>query len=95
MMQALGFAGGLDRAVDPRFATVYRLKPDGTIAGETFAVADVKDAAQLIDTMNTLIKPGDIVFVEHTPRTRTKEFLDRVFRINFGTYWSLRSPWED
>jgi len=95
MMQALGFAGGLDRAVDPRYATVYRLTPGGTIASETFAVADVKDAAQLIETMNTLIKPGDIVFVEHTPRTRTKEFLDRVFRINFGTYWSLRSPWED
>jgi len=95
MMQALGFAGGLDRATDPRYATVYRLTQGGTIASETFAVADVKDTTQLIDTFNTLIKPGDIVFVEHTPRTRTKEFLDRVFRINFGTYWSLRSPWEE
>jgi len=95
MMQALGFAGGLDRATDPRYATIYRLTQGGTIASETFAVADVKDTTQLIDTFNTLIKPGDIVFVEHTPRTRTKEFLDRVFRINFGTYWSLRSPWEE
>jgi protein involved in polysaccharide export with SLBB domain len=95
MMQALGFAGGLDRAADPRYATVYRLTPDGTVVSEAFAVADVRDTATLIDTLNTLIKPGDIVVVEHTPRTRTKEFLDRVFRINLGTYWSLRSSWDD
>jgi len=95
MMQALGFAGGLDRAVDPRYATVYRLTQGGAIVSEAFAVADVRDTEKLTDTLNTFIKPGDIVFVEHTPRTRTKEFLDRVFRINFGTYWSLRSPWDD
>jgi len=27
--------------------------------------------------------------VEHTPRTRTKLFLDRVFRINMGVYVPL------
>lgn len=89
MMQALGFAGGLDRTTDPRYATIYRLAPDGTLANETFAVARVKDAAVLMDALNTPIKPGDVVFVEHTPRTRTKEFLDGVLRITTGAYLPL------
>jgi protein involved in polysaccharide export with SLBB domain len=95
IMQALGFAGGLDRAADPRYASVYRLTPDGTIANETFAIADVRDTTRLIDTLSTPIKPGDVVVVEHTPRTRTKEFLDRVLRISIGAYWRLDSPWDD
>jgi protein involved in polysaccharide export with SLBB domain len=95
IMQALGFAGGLDRATDPRFATVYRLTPDGTVVGENFAVAGDQDNTNLTHALSTLVKPGDIVVVEHTPRTRTKEFLDRTFRLSFGTYWSLRAPWED
>ena len=47
------------------------------------------DDSKLADASNTLIKPGDIVAVEHTPRTRTTLFLDRAFRINVGTYWRL------
>ncbi|UCD52497.1 MAG: polysaccharide biosynthesis/export family protein [Phycisphaerales bacterium] len=95
MMQALGFAGGLDRTVDPRYATIYRLGPGGTILGETFAIANVKKAATLIDAMNTPIKPGDVVFVEHTPRTRTKEFLDGVLRITVGAYLPIDSAWDE
>jgi protein involved in polysaccharide export with SLBB domain len=95
MMQALGFAGGLDRAVQPRYATIYRLAPGGTIASETLAVADTDDAAGLMDALHTPIKPGDVVFVEHTPRTRTKEFLNSIFRITVGAYLPIDSAWED
>jgi len=95
MMQAIGFANGLDRAVDPRYATVYRRTLDGTLASETFTVAGAKDPTGLIDTLNTPIKPGDVVFVEHTPRTRTKEFLDRIFRVTVGAYLPIDSAWED
>ena len=83
LMQAVGFAGGLNQAAEPRYATIYRLKPDGTIASAIFKVVD---GSRLTGALNTLVKPGDIVAVEHTPRTRTKLFLDRVFRINFGIY---------
>jgi hypothetical protein len=86
LMQAVGFAGGLDQAAEPRYATIYRLRPDGTIVSAIFKVVD---ASRLTDALNTLVKPGDIVAVEHTPRTRTKLFLDRVFRINFGIYAPL------
>lgn len=86
LMQAMGFAGGLNQIVEPRYATIYRLKRDGTSVSATFPI---KGYSKLADASNTLIKPGDIVAVEHTPRTRTALFLDRTFRINVGTYWSL------
>jgi protein involved in polysaccharide export with SLBB domain len=94
IMQALGFAGGLNLAMDPRFATVYRLTPSGNILSASFAVVN-QDEVSLTHALSMVVKPGDIVVVEHTPRTRTKEFLDRVLRVNFGTYWNLSEPWDD
>ena len=86
LMQALAFAGGFNQTAEPRYATVYRKKADGTIVNATFKVVD---SSKLTNALNILIKPGDIVAVEHTSRTRTKLFLDRVFRINFGVYAPL------
>jgi len=93
LMQALAFAGGFNLAADPRYASVYRLKPDGTIASAIFELVNVKKSLQFTDSLNVHIKPGDIIAVEHTPRTRTKLFLDRVFRINIGTYLRLEDAW--
>jgi len=95
LMQALAFAGGLDPTAEPRYATVYRLKPDGSIIHATFEIVKTGNSSQLTDALNIHIKPGDIVSVEHTPRTRTKVFLDRIFRINLGTYFSLNDVWND
>ena len=86
LMQAIGFAGGLNQIAEPRYATIYRLKRDGTCVSATFPI---KGKSKLADASNTLIKPGDIVAVEQTPRTRTALFLDNAFRINVGTYWRL------
>ena len=83
LMQALAFAGGFDQAAEPRYTTVYRQKADRTIVNATFKVID---GSKLTYASNVLIKPGDIVAVEHTPRTRTNLFLERVFRINMGLY---------
>jgi len=93
LMQAIGFAGGLDRTAEPRYATVYRLTEDGAIASAVFKVVRTSDNSEFVAAVNTVIKPGDIVFVEHTPRTRTKVFLDNVFRINLGTYYQLNDAW--
>jgi protein involved in polysaccharide export with SLBB domain len=95
LMQALAFAGGLNPAAEPRYATVYRLKPDGSIIHATFELVKAGNSSHLTDALNVQIKPGDIVSVEHTPRTRTNVFLDRVFRINMGTYFSLNEVWDD
>jgi len=91
LMQAVGFAGGFNQAAEPRYATVYRLKPDGTIVSAIFKVIN---GSKLTNASNVLIKPGDIVAVEHTSRTRTKLFLDRVFRINMGVYVPLTNMFE-
>ena len=94
LMQALAFAGGFNQTAEPRYATVYRLKPDGTIVSAIFKLINVGNGSQLTDALNVRIKPGDIVAVEHTPRTRTTLFLDRVFRINIGTYFRMEELWE-
>ena len=86
LMQAIAFAGGLDKTAEPRYATVYRLKPDRTVVRAAFKIID---DSKLTDASSTLIKPGDIVAVEQTPRTRTKLFLDSVFRVNLGIYTPL------
>jgi protein involved in polysaccharide export with SLBB domain len=86
LMQAIGFGGGLNLIADPRYVTIYRLKRNGTCIHATFPI---KGNAKLANASNTLIKPGDIIAVEHTPRTRTAIFLDRIFRISIGTYWSF------
>jgi len=83
VMQAIGFAGGLNQDIEPRYAMVYRLTSDGKVINATFQVAH---DSKLEEALTTLIKPGDIVAVEHTPRTRTNRFLERIFSIHIGAY---------
>jgi protein involved in polysaccharide export with SLBB domain len=87
LMQAIAFAGGLNEAADPRYAVIYRLRPDGTIAHIAVDISRPRNGSDLMSAMNVQIKPGDIVALEHTPRTRTTLFLDKVFRINMGMYF--------
>jgi ribosomal protein S28E/S33 len=89
LMQALAFAGGLDREADPYYATIYRLGRDGSIVRVPVEIIDAEDGSRLTNAWNTRVKPGDIVAVEHTPRTRTNVFLERLFRINVGAYVPL------
>jgi protein involved in polysaccharide export with SLBB domain len=83
LLQAIGFAGGLNMAAEPRYATVYRRKADGTVVDLTYRVAGGPEA---MSALNLLMKPGDIVTIEHTHRTRTKVFLDNLFNFNVGAY---------
>jgi len=92
LMQALGFAGGFNQAANPRYATVYRMKPDRTIVHAIFPLVK---GSRMTEALGILIKPGDIVAVEHTPRTRKNVFLDKVFRMNFGAYVPLGDLWGD
>jgi protein involved in polysaccharide export with SLBB domain len=91
LTQVLALAGGLNQVAEPRYATVYRLKPDGSNVSATFRI--IGDS-ELTDAATIPIKPGDIVAVEQTPRTRTALFLNTVFRINIGTYWSMNDAFD-
>jgi protein involved in polysaccharide export with SLBB domain len=86
LMQAIAFAGGLDRDAEPRYATIYRLNGNGQSAHVTLAITD---GTKLVESSNVIIRPGDIIVVEQTPKTRTKQFLDRTFRANIGIYAPL------
>ena len=89
LIQALGFAGGLDLRLDPRYAFIYRLNPDGSIVHAAFQLSNLREQGALGAGVAVAIKPGDIIAVEHTQRTRTKEFLDRIFNVNVGAYIPL------
>jgi protein involved in polysaccharide export with SLBB domain len=86
LMEALGFAGGLDMVADPRYVKIYRQDDTGKIVTATFGVS----GKSLDKAYNILIKPGDLIYVDHTLRTRTNVFLSDVFRItvNAGTNYS-------
>jgi len=95
LAQAIGSAGGLDPIADPRYVSIYRLKPDGEIASVVVQLVNLKKKPDLTEALALPLRPGDIVSVEHTPRTRTNLFLDRIFRVNFGVYLSPESFWNN
>lgn len=86
LMQALGFAGGLLLSAEPRYATIYRLRADGTTVSAAFNIVNVAKNADPTDAISVPLKPYDVIAVEHTPRTRAKVFWDRVFRMYITTY---------
>jgi protein involved in polysaccharide export with SLBB domain len=95
LAQAVGFAGGLDLVADPRYVCLYRLRPDGQVASVTIQLVDPKRKQVLTEALALPVRPGDIVSVEQTPRTRTNLFLDRVFRISLGLYLNPDSVWNN
>jgi protein involved in polysaccharide export with SLBB domain len=90
LMQAVAFAGGLDPVADPRYATVYRLTADGSIVRVPFQL--VKDG-ELTAALQTPIKPGDVVAIEHTPRTRRNTIFNNMVRFNTGLYLTGSDLW--
>ena len=80
VMEALAFAGGLDMVADPRYLKIYRKDAGGDLISATFSV----DKNSMTDTYATIIKPGDLVYVDHTLRTRINKFVTDVFHITVG-----------
>jgi len=80
LTEALGFAGGLNMVADPRHVTIYRQDANGEIVSAIFGVG----AKSRADAYDVMIKPGDVICVDHTLRTRTNEFLAGLFHIGVG-----------
>lgn len=93
LIEALGLAGGLDPVADPRYVSLYRLTAAGEIVSTTLQLVNPKKKEDLTEALALPLKPGDIVYVEHTPRTRTNVFFDRIFRISLGLYFSPDDLW--
>jgi protein involved in polysaccharide export with SLBB domain len=90
LAQAIAFAGGFDDVADPRYATIYRINESGSITRVPLKLVD-KDA--FTEAMGTAIRPGDVVAIEHTPRTRANVAISRLLRINTGLYIQGSDLW--
>ncbi|MCL5282124.1 MAG: SLBB domain-containing protein [Planctomycetes bacterium] len=91
LTQAIAFAGGLDPVARPYYVTIYRLNEDGSVARAPFRL--LKND-KFTDALGTPIRPGDVVAVEDTPRTRMNTAIRDLVRINAGIYVTGRDLWE-
>jgi len=80
LMEALAFAGGLDMVADPRYVKVYRRNVSGETIAATFGVSNKVVA----DAYTVVIKPGDLIYVDHTLQTRVNKFLADVIHVTVG-----------
>jgi polysaccharide export outer membrane protein len=86
LMEALAYAGGLDMTADPHYVKVYRQDESGEIVSATFSI----DSKKILDAYAVAIKPGDLVYVDHTLQTRFNQFISDVFSIRVGAYEDIR-----
>lgn len=89
--QAIAFAGGLDPVARPRYVTIYRLAESGSIVRVAFKLVEDEE---FTEALTTRIKPGDVVAIEHTPRTRANVVIHNMVRINTGLYIYGRDLWD-
>jgi polysaccharide export outer membrane protein len=80
LMEALAFAGGLDMVSDPRYLKIYRQDDSGQVLYATLGV----DSKSLSEAYRFTIQPGDLIYVDHTFRTRVNKFMSDVFHITVG-----------
>jgi polysaccharide export outer membrane protein len=91
LSQAIAFAGGLERISDPHYAMIYRLNEEGTVTRVPF---QLKQKDEFTQALATPIRPGDVVAIEHTARTRTNMTVSELLRINMGVYVSGNDLWD-
>ena len=87
LLEALAFAGGIDELADPRFVTVYRLNSEGEMVHAAFAI---KNGVPAEAAAALQIKPGDVVSLGYTARTRMNKIVAELFRVNIGVFYD---PW--
>lgn len=75
LMQVLAVAGGTDATAAPRYVTIYRKDGDDGVLACNFKI----DGTDFLSAANVLVKPGDVVSVEHTQGTWTRTFFSSIF----------------
>lgn len=82
LVDAIAFAEGVNRTADPHFAKVYRRGVDGKVVAVIFKI----DQKSFNNASTVMIKPGDVISVQVTARTKMNLFLAETLRLNFGAY---------
>jgi hypothetical protein len=85
LLEALAFAGGVDEVADPRFVTVYRLNSNKEMVHAAFAI---KNGVPAGEAAALVLKPGDVVSLGYTPRTRMNRIIAELFRVSVGVYYN-------
>jgi len=80
LLQAISFAGGVEEIADPRYVRVYRQDRSGQIVDAAF---ELKGSMPVSASM-MLLKPGDVIAVEQTPRTHFNTIISSMIGIRFG-----------
>jgi polysaccharide export outer membrane protein len=78
--QAIASSGGLKDDVDPREATLIRLSANGEPLRVRIDLNRIYDGSD----PTFYLKPGDVIDVYHTDRTRTLEMFNRLIRLGAG-----------
>lgn len=80
LMQALAYAGGLDEVAAPKYVRIYRQASDGEIVSALFPL----HGREAESSLAVNLKPGDVIAVEPTQRTRTRKLLAEIVQFNLG-----------
>ena len=87
LLQALAMAGGADPVSGPPYATIYRKDASGEILAVSFEIR-----GEEFRQAEVLVKPGDIISVQHTAGTWTRETLSQVVRLQLGLIYNPFQP---
>lgn len=82
LQQALAMSGGTDLQAGPRHATIYRQDRDGRPVVAQFPIGGMT----MIEALDVVIKPGDVICLEPNFRTRWNKFWARVLHFGAGAY---------
>jgi protein involved in polysaccharide export with SLBB domain len=92
LIQALGYAGGINWIADPRFARIYRRDTNGNLVTADFKLSDGKTP---LGAATVVLKPGDVVAVEQTKETAALLFAQKTIQaslgLNLGVIYTLGS----
>jgi len=81
LLDAIALAGGLNQVADPKYATVYRMDQAGELVAFRFRISGWGKVRQ---GAATVLKPGDVVAVEHTAETSLRLLISDVVRVGFN-----------
>jgi protein involved in polysaccharide export with SLBB domain len=81
LLQAVARAGGLNAIADPHWATIYRLKKDGSIIAGHFRISG---GDEIPSGATVILKPGDVISIDNTWYTDTRLILVAIVRVGVG-----------
>ena len=92
LIEALGFAGGVREHEDPRYVSIFRKNGKKTFLAARFSLhertlwneASMFHENRLSKDALTLVRPGDVLVVERTVRSRARQILARAFNVTTG-----------